>query len=445
MPDHSPKTWRTGTLTYTLGGIVVLFLLLLIGDFIWSLRERSTSMIALVLFKKFGASDFLNGLIISALPCAIGLILCPIISYRSDRRRGRFGRRIPYLFITTPIVFTGMAGMAFSPWLGQFIHIGLSYQHTVLVLFGIFWTLFEFGALAGNVVFTALINDVVPRELLGRFFGMFRIMSLLAGIIFNYWLLGYAETHYMWLFLGLGIIYAGGFTLMCFKVKEGSYPAPPELPPEERGAFAATRTYFRECFNSPYYILIFTMLMIAGLTFIPVNTYCVFYAQKLDIPLDNYGKYTAYSFVISFLLSYPLGMLADKFHPLRCGITTMLLYAAVSLCSALFIRDELTFAIAFISHCVLSGVYFTITASLPLRLFPQAKFAQYNSAAGIVQSLANIIVVPTMGKLLDISGHDYRYIFFAGSLLAFGMVLTALAYYPRFKAHGGPDAYTAPE
>ena len=105
------RRWSAGTLTYTLGGILLLFFLLLTGDFIWSMRERSTTMISLLLIKELGASDFLNSLIIYALPCAISVVICPLISYRSDRHRGRFGRRIPYLFITTPIVFVGLMGM----------------------------------------------------------------------------------------------------------------------------------------------------------------------------------------------------------------------------------------------------------------------------------------------------------------------------------------------
>ena len=140
------RRWSAGTLTYTLGGILLLFFLLLAGDFIWSLRERSTTMISLLLIKELGASDFLNSLIIYALPCAISVVICPLISYRSDRHRGRFGRRIPYLFITTPIVFVGLMGMAFCVQLGELLHntvIGnfLGPDQATLLIFGAFWTL----------------------------------------------------------------------------------------------------------------------------------------------------------------------------------------------------------------------------------------------------------------------------------------------------------------
>ena len=443
--ESTEKHWRIGTLTYGMAGIVTLFLLLLAGDFIWSLRERSVVPVAQVLFKKFGASDFLNGLMIMSLPCMIGVLLCPVISYRSDRHRGRWGRRIPYLFATIPVVMIGMLGMASSPLLGKYC-VGLvpsvAYADMVLILFGLSWTLFEFGAVAGNVVFGALINDVVPHELLGRFYGLFRIMSLSAGFIFNYWFLGLAEAHHSWLFLGLGLIYGLGFAWMCLKVKEGGYPQP-EAP--AGSTVAASVTYLRECFSSGYYWQIFALLTVAGLVFMPVNMFGIFYAQKLDVSLDHYGKFIAGSYVVSFILSYPLGMLADKFHPLRCGMAILAVYALTSTVSGIFITGEKTFVAAVIIHCVVSGMYFTLTASLPMRLLPRSRFAQFGSAAGIVASLANITAAPAVGSLLDRTGHDYRYTYFMGTLLALVTLGIALVFYRRFKMHGGPYHYVAPE
>ena len=56
----SKKVWNKGTLIYTGSSIVILFLLLLFGDFVWSIRERSVGMIARILLKQFGATDALN-------------------------------------------------------------------------------------------------------------------------------------------------------------------------------------------------------------------------------------------------------------------------------------------------------------------------------------------------------------------------------------------------
>lgn len=86
----SRKIWTVGTLTYTSGGLVILFCWLLSGDFAWSLKERSVMWVVQLLIKKFEASDMTAGLLIGTLPQALALVLTPVVSYRSDRHRGRW-------------------------------------------------------------------------------------------------------------------------------------------------------------------------------------------------------------------------------------------------------------------------------------------------------------------------------------------------------------------
>src|SRR5260221_311982 len=140
------------------------------------------------------------------------MLLGPVVSYRSDRHRGRWGRRIPYLVLPTPIMVLSMMGLAASPWLGIHLHAllgGFSPGANALVLglLGLFWVLFECASISAYLIFGALINDVVPAPFLGRFFGLFRAFSLIAGIVFHAWLLGWAEVHYVWIFIGIGALY----------------------------------------------------------------------------------------------------------------------------------------------------------------------------------------------------------------------------------------------
>src|ERR1700761_6348374 len=109
------KTWSVGTLTYTTAGLVVLFCWLLWGDFTWALKDRAIPPIIQNLLNKFGASDTAAGLLFCSLPPALGLILGPIIGYKSDRLRTRWGRRIPFILASTPVAVIGIAGLAFSP------------------------------------------------------------------------------------------------------------------------------------------------------------------------------------------------------------------------------------------------------------------------------------------------------------------------------------------
>jgi hypothetical protein len=49
MTKSPSKTWAVGTLTYTAGGLAVLFLWLLFGDFAWNIKQRAVDPVAQLL------------------------------------------------------------------------------------------------------------------------------------------------------------------------------------------------------------------------------------------------------------------------------------------------------------------------------------------------------------------------------------------------------------
>ncbi len=446
------KIWSAGTLTYTTTGLIVLFCWLLWGDFAWSMKDRAIPPIVQLLLKKFEASDMFAGLLFGSLPPALGLVLGPIIGYKSDRHRGRWGRRIPFLLIPTPFAVIGIVGLAFSPQIGAHVDRWLgphSYgtNSSILICLALFWMLFEVATVTANSVYGALINDVVPQPLLGRFYGLFRALSLIAAIIFNYWMFGKAETGYVWIFLGMGALYGIGFTIMCLKVKEGEYP--PHLPMDTgrniRGVFQIVKTYFQECFGNTYYWWYYGALTVAGLAAGPVNLYSIFFATSVHMTTATYGKCLALTYVISLVLAYPLGWLADKLHPLRVGMGALALYALVTLWGGLYARDSATFAIALVAHGVVAGTWATATLSIGQRLLPKAEFAQFASAGGMIGNLSWMMLAPVAGTFLDHVHHDYRYTFFMGFGLALAGLIGCFILHGKFMALGGSEHYVAPE
>ncbi|MFA6286677.1 MAG: MFS transporter [Opitutaceae bacterium] len=448
-PEIAPKIWTAGTLTYTGAALVPLFFWLLFGDFAWSMRDRSIGQMSAWYLNHLKVSNLAFGLLMSSLPVLIGLILGPIISVKSDHHRGKWGRRIPFLLVTTPLATFGMLGLASTPFIARWVHGFFPEQSAMLVAlicFGVFWTSFEVATIAANAVFGGLINDVVPRPLLGRFYGMFRAVSLIDGMIFNYWLMGKVPDHFSIIMTGIGLFYGAAFMWVCFKVKEGDYPPPP---PEDNcgpmtGLVAGTKTYVRECFASSYYRWVFVMLMAAALAFAPINTFALPYALHLGLKEDTYGKFLALTYVISLCLAYPLGWLADKFHPLRMAIVTLLGYLAVTVWGGLYATTPGTFLFCWVLHGVFSGCYFTGAASLAMRLFPQNKFAQFQSAAGIVASPAQMTLAPLLGMIIDRSGNTYSYTFVGAVILAVIAIAAAIQVYRKFIRLGGPDNYVAP-
>ncbi len=422
--------WHVGSLTYSRLDLRVLFCWLLWGDFAWSLKERSAGPVFQILLKKFDASDLLAGLLMGALPHVIAVILNPIISYYSDRHRGKWGRRIPFLLIPTPVAALAMVGLAFGPKLGEALHQMLGDRSpglntATLLSMGVAWLLFELATITANSVFGALINDVVPRPVLGRFFGLFRALSLVAGMIFYFYLIGKAETDYFWVFVGIGAIYGLGVTLMCLNVREGTYP-PPEEAKVRRGLIPAPLLqYFKDCFGDRYFLLIFFTISAGWTAFIPINYFNLFFARSIDMPMSDFGRIIALTYAISLLLSYPLGALVDRFHPLRVSFVIMTTYGLFALASGFFITDQASYAIALLGHGVLSGAWMTAVASLGQVLLPKERFAQFASAMGIVTSICTILIAPLTGFLLDCLQHRYQYTYLIGGGIGIGAALLA--------------------
>lgn len=449
-PVPQPKLWKNGTLVYTTAGLVALFGWLLFGDFALQLQTRSTGDTAKLVLRAFKASDFLVGLLMGSVPAAIGMLLVPVIATRSDRHRGRWGRRIPFILVPLPFMVASMAGLAFGPTIGHQIHAWLGegspgINTCVLGTFAVCWATFEVFGIMTTAVFGGLINDVVPHAVIGRFFGLFRMVSLIDGIIFNYFIIEHAETRYFWIFVGTGLFYGLGFMLMCLNVKEGVYPPPEPLDKiAHPGRLQAVRSYLRECYTTPFYLWVFLATIACGMSFGPVNSFSLFYAKSLGMSLSLYGKYVAASYVCSLALAYFLGSLADRFHPLRLGIVFIGLYALITLFGAAFATDSRTFGFAFLAHTIISGAYFTAMASLGQRLYPKLKFAQFASAAGLLGAVCGGMLPPAMGLILDASGHNYRLTFLSSGILALAGLLGLTVVHHKFIRLGGPRHYVPP-
>jgi len=446
-----PKEWRAGTLRYSAVGLAVLFGWLLFGDFALQLKDRSDMVTAQLVLRKLEASNFLVGLIIGSIPAAIGMIVGPYFSVKSDRHRGPWGRRIPFLLGPLPIVVLSLFGLAVSPMLGGWLNEALGSQSPgrtacILAVFTMFWVSFEFSSAIIITLYGALINDVVPQAVIGRFFGYFRMVSLGAGILFNLVIIKHAEEHFFWIFVGTGLFYGIGFTVMCLMVKEGEYP-----PPAAREAASgwsrteAIRTYFKECFATPYYLWIFLAVVLCGLSFSPLNSFSIFYAKSLGLSDELYGRYVAASFIVSFCLAYLLGSLADRFHPLRLGIASMILYICVSIFGAIYGTTADNFGFAFLAHTIISGAYFTSIASIGQRLYPQLKFAQFASGASLLGALCGMMLPPLIGLTLDASGHNYRLTFVAGGILATAGLISLTVVHSLWLKNGGLANYQPPD
>lgn len=445
--DVSHKRWQVGSLVYTTGGLIALFCWLLGGDFGFFLKERAVLPTMQVLLKKFGASSFVLGLLISSLPSAMSLVMMPIIGYRSDRYRSRWGRRIPFLAFTVPIAITAMVGLAFSPRLGEWLHRLLGGASPgpgmmVLICLGLFWFAFEFSSVICSCLFHGLIADVVPRVVIGRFYAMFRIVGLFGNMVFTAFLLGHVEEYYFVIFLAIAFVYGISFSLMCWRVKEGEYP-PVETASSGRLEHAAI-IYLREAFSHPYYRWIFLAIALGYVTTWPISLFIYDYAKRIGLDLGTLGKYQTVMLILSVLQAYPLGWLVDRFHALRVNLVTLVLLFGSALWAFIFVDSPTTLGIAVVLVGTLGGSWATSMLPLGPTLFKKEKFATLNSALVICYSTAQMVIAPVTGAMLDLLENDYRYIYYWASLLTAATFLAMLMVYRRFLALGGTENYQAP-
>ncbi|MFT3789312.1 MAG: MFS transporter [Tepidisphaeraceae bacterium] len=467
------KTWSVGTLTYTAGGLIVLFSWLLWGDFVLQLKERSVPASLQLLLKKFDASDTVNSLLIGVLPQVLGLVLVPIISYRSDRHRGRWGRRIPYMLVPTPVAVLSMVGLAYAPPLGRWMAAlsgdTLGANAATLINLGVFWTMFELASIVCDSVFSALIADVVPQRVIGRFYALFRMLSLAAAVVYSWFLMGKIEEHFLPIFLGIGALYGVGFGAMCLFVKEGDYPPPDTVHGRPRSVIEAGKVYFREAFTSTYYGWIFAAITASYVAFQPIILFYIFLGKSLGMSADSIGKTIATPmYICSFAISFPLGWLCDKLHPTRMlmiatatyGIAALVAFTIIPSATLVTVDTFWTqpaqlylspdggakkFVVMQVICGVLAGVWSTSYNPLVTVLFPKAKFASFLSALNIVRALALIVVGFIAGPILDtLLHHQYRYVYLWGC--AFCIVSLSLQWvvYQKFKRLGGVERYVAP-
>jgi hypothetical protein len=345
-----------------------------------------------------------------------------------------------------------MVGLAYSPAIGGWLHANLNgifstENAAVIFSFCTFWVLFEICTVVCNSVLFSLFTDVVPRAVMGRFVGLFRIVSLGSGIVFNYYFLGYAEAHFAAIFLWVGVVFGLTFTVMCLKVKEGEYPPPPLAltGTAPRRLTAAIKSYVSDCFSQAYYRWIFLAVGLGYVAMTPLSLYTIYYAKALRMDMATLGKFTAVQFILSLVQSYPVGWLMDKFHPVRVTLVAFILMAVAAAGAWALVEDDGSFGVAVVVCGTVSGLWITATTGLGPVLFPKLKFATFDSAMRVVYSVGVMLVGPACGWFLDRVNHDYGYVYFWVLVPATVGIFATYKVYRGFLALGGEDDYHAPE
>jgi Na+/melibiose symporter-like transporter len=424
LPAAPPGRSLGAVLPLSAAGLFAIGCWLMLGDLGIAMRERVALPSGLELLRRNAASDTTTSLLLATVPAVLSVLLVPFIGYHSDRFRSAWGRRRPFLLVIAPIGCAAMLGLALSPVLGAWTDTMLGARSPGaricnLGWFCLFWTLFECAAISAASLFTGLVNDVVPQGLLGRFFAGFRIVGLSLGIVFNSWVFALTDHYLAEILAAIGVVFALAILVMCATVKEvcppGAEPAPA---PRGRCTLLVPRAHILECFRYRPYLWIVAAFMFACVTFSPFNTFCQYYAQMMGISKAALGSMTAHGYMFSIASAFGVGWLADRYGALRVSTVFMGMYCAAAAIGYLTVRDEGSFRVFYMAHIIISGAYFTAASSMPMALFPRARFVQYNSTKDLMVVFGNILVSSAQGPILDWSGHDYRLTILSGAACA---------------------------
>lgn len=460
-----PRRFKIGTLTYTKAGLITLFLFLLWGDFCFTIMETVVPSILPLELNAFGAPNWMLGLIITTIPNVMAAVLNPIISVRSDRFRSRWGRRVPFLFVATPFVTVFMVLLGYAAPIGRWLHESIlagrfSEAPVILIVIGAAMIVYEFFNLIISAVYYYLFNDVVPHAFLARFMALFRVVGTAAGAAYNFFILKYAGSHSKEIFLCSALLYGVAFVMMCWKVKEPSYPPPAPYVDGKTGFVAALKTYARECFTHRFYWFLFLANACTAMTWASGSFQLLFKTKFLELDLDFVGKILGTSSVIGMVLLYPAGIYADRAHPLRVlllatilQVVTGPLFIALAMFKPVLVPH--TVAMTYIALVVITLPVGTLyrAAELPtlMQIFPQDRYGQFCSANALVRSLALIVGGFACGAFLDLMGklnpdpaYGYRFVPVWNTFFQTGSCLFTWLLYREWKRLGGKEAFKPP-
>ena len=410
----------------SIAGLLALAFWLMVGDLGTAMRERAAVPSVLEMLHRHATSDTATSLLMSAVPALLSILIVPWIGYRSDRSNNRWGRRRPYLLAVVVAGMASMLGLAGTPLLGAATHAALGalspgQRLCELAYFGLFWTMFECAALSTISLFTGLVNDLVPRPLLGRFLSGLRIVSLSVGIAFNTWVFALTDQYLYGILFAIALAFGLPLLLMCAMIRE----APASGPGAAAGAclpapliVPAGRARLLACFADRSFLWSVAPFMLAAATFGPFNTFYQHYAHVSGISKSALGSLTAYGYSVSIVSAFGIGWLVDRYGAVRISLIAMGSYCTVAGVGYLCLADAATFRLFYLAHVCISGAYFTAAASLPMALFPRAQFVQYNATKEVMVVVGNILVSAIQGPILDSSGHDYHLTLLSATLFS---------------------------
>jgi len=448
----SPKLFRTENHAYTKRGLLMLSLWLLGGDFAFNFFESIFGRFIPIYLKDLNASNTMIGIMTGSFAGLVNVIFLPGISRWSDNLRSVFGRRIPFLFVTTPLAVGSLALVGFAPDIGNWVHQkSLAFalppftrEAAVLAFLCVFVVSFHFFNMILVNAYNWLIRDLVPLEVMSRFLAWFRVVGTIGSACFLWFVFPHLLTHSKEILLGVGVFYLVVFWLMCWRVKEGPYPPPPEGA-ISTGVIRTFLVYFRECLQISVYrnfffmnVLVISALVCGG------NFTTLFARETLHLGMDEMGRIYSWTAVFTIFTYFPIGWICDRVPPLHVTLVSILAISLGALAALFWVNTGTGYLVySLISAVPMVGFGLGAMSGM-MKLFPSSKFGQFSSGLNVFGCGALIAGNFFIGLLMDLVKNDYRIAFLWTALFAGAAALPMILVIRQWKQLGGKEGYVPP-
>jgi hypothetical protein len=244
--------------------------------------------------------------------------------------------------------------------------------------------------------FSYLYWDVVPQSVLGRFNAMAKIVTVSSGMVWSFWIVGYAEHHPKEVYIAVSLVCTAIYVLSLIMVKEGEYP-PPE-PRKTKSVIEPIRDYVKDCYSKPYFLWIFLGTLCYQLGN-QGGGFQFFYLREdlgMDLGATGWIQGIASGVVTAFgvLLGYSSGSLIDRFKPIRVVPLTMFVSSTLALVSFFVISEKVSAATMASLVGINNFVFGVALGAVTVQLFPREKLGQFCSAQAFFYQTIIMVLSP---------------------------------------------------
>lgn len=357
-----------------------------------------------------------NLALLFAVTSIFSTLTTPIAGALSDRTRGPWGRRSPWIAIASLI--------------GSLCLFGVSFMTTFWSLM-VLWVMAAIAYNSMQPAMTTLIADRFAPESRGGVSGIVGA-GMTAGLTAGTVVAGYLASERM---LAYGLFaFAIGASCLAFVLlnREPSSTAMPKRPPFRLGAFLkgfwiSPREHpdFAWAFASRFTIYMGYQAVAAYLLYI-LRDYIGLGDSASNIAIANMAIVTLICLVASSLVS---GWLSDRYQRRKPFVILGSLIMGAAMVAPLLLPDMRgMWAYAAIIG-VGYGMFMSIDLALMTQVLPKSALGDEGKDLGVLTTAVNIpqIISPVMAAvLLNIFDGDYRTIFWAAVVFVFGSALCVL-------------------